>query len=667
MGIAPPRGVFCRVTCVRSMARALARQCLFAACLLAPFATRAEPVTGDTYQALDSRAWQAHFEAWLDRMLIAPELRQAAANIRPPDPGATLQVLAELGAQHALAVDDPTRFPPLVEPRIVARGLSGAAIAAARLYATGKRNKAFATVNKASLIGDPDAVHFRAQLFDERTQQKGSIERLRAIDEYRFAISLSRDLPQAARARVRIAQIYLELGFLAEAAASLRPHLDPPLPRPYDIPAALTFAEAGYQERDYRRTLATLEAISPEDLLAPMQPWVKQRRADAHFALREYARAIPLYAELRDDSEHGALPPIAGLRFGYALIHEKRFDEAAAALEPVFESDDRPAIASLAGVLLARAHAERHQYTAMRSTAIDLVERFSKEPAGALGGTYLLEAERLGAGDANTAGVKLSAIVDYTTTSAEVGLLSARFLRRSRTGESIASARGLGQLARSVPRGPVHTLIHNELSSMLMSKLVTRTRLSPGPTSEALATIEAELTPRTLEENELLVTLETFRGVGHFNTCVAWSRVLRDREVRPIRRGLGAWRELQCGRALGLEDAGPNRLLALADSTEVGPFSLAFAALAAEELNERGDLTREVLRYERALESFAEPQILGPVLLRLGELQLGRQVRNEDVGLGGEPCIQKCLVQNVGPFPDLRFDSDDLRRREGPA
>jgi len=625
MGIARPGVVICRVTSEGSAARPAALLLALAFALglgaLFPRSVRAEPEAQPVaHAALDSHAWQAHFEAWIEHMLIEPELREAAQNLRPPPPDATLRVLAELGSRHTLDVQDPTRFPPLVEPRIVARGLSGAAIEAARDYAKGDVKEALARVNKPDLLGDPDAAHFRAQLIDEKTQDKGPAARLHAIDEYRFALSLSRDVPQAARARVRIAQIYLELGFLPEAAAALRPHLDPPLPRPYDIPAALTFAEAGYQEQDYERTLATLQAISPDDLLPPMRPWVQQRLGDAHFALRAYARAIELYSALRDESKDGLLPPIAGLRLGYALIHEQRFDDAVAALEPVFTSNDAPAISGLAGVLLARAHNERRQYTAMRDTALGLVERFTHDVAGALGGTYLLEAERLGAGEARSASVKLSAIIDYKTTSAEVGLLSARFLRRSRSAESLESAKGLGQLARSLPPGPVHTLVHDELSSLLMTKLTTRTRVSQGPTTEVIAAIESELSPRSMEENGLLLTLQTLQRLGHLDTCVAWSRVLRDREVRPIRRGLGAWREMQCGREIGLEDFGPNRMLTLADNGEVGPFSLAFAALAAESLFERGDATRAVLIYERALESFAEPQILGPVLLRVGEL-----------------------------------------------
>jgi tetratricopeptide (TPR) repeat protein len=635
MGIARPRVVFCRVQSERSAAQPAALLIALALALglsaLVARGVRAEPETEPTpapsaepnqvpFRARDSHAWQAHFEAWIETMLIEPELRAAAQNLRPPDPGATLRVLAELSSRHTLEIADPTRFPPLVEPRVVARGLSGAAIEAAREYAKGDVKKALAEVDKPELLGDPDAAHFRAQLIDERTQEKGPRERLRAIDEYRFALSLSRDVPQAARARVRIAQIYLEIGFLLEAAASLRPHLDPPLPRPYDIPAALTFAEAGYQAKDYTRTLATLQAIPPDALLPPMRPWVQQRLGDAHFALRAYPRAIEQYSALRDALKAGALPPIAGLRLGYALIQEKRFDDAVAALEPVFAAKDSSPIVGLAGVLLARAHAERNQYTAMRGVALDTVERFTHEPAGALGGTYLLEAERLGAGDARSNTVKLSAIIDYKTSSPEVGLLSARFLRRSRSIESLESAKGLGLIARSLPPGPVHTLVHDELTWLLLNKLVARTRVSPGPTSEVVNTIESELTPRSMEENGLLITLQTLQQMGHLDTCVAWSKVLRDREVRPIRRGLGAWREMQCTRESELGDFGPNRMLTVADNGDVGPFSLAFAALAAESLVERGDMTRAVLVYERALESFAEPQILGPVLLRVGEL-----------------------------------------------
>jgi hypothetical protein len=60
--------------------------------------------------------------------------------------------------------------------------------------------------------------------------------------------------------------------------------------------------------------------------------------------------------------------------------------------------------------------------------------------------------------------------------------------------------------------------------------------------------------------------------------------------------------------------------MVLAESGALGPFSLAFAALGAETLLRRGELERGLGVYERALESVAEPHIMGPVLLRTGEL-----------------------------------------------
>jgi hypothetical protein len=142
-----------------------------------------------------------------------------------------------------------------------------------------------------------------------------------------------------------------------------------------------------------------------------------------------------------------------------------------------------------------------------------------------------------------------------------------------------------------------------------------------------------------MEENELLLSIEALRSAGRFESCSAWALALREREVRPLRRGLGAWRRAQCEHPVGAVAAPPpavtepavtekgkeppkrsDLLLELSDSGESGPYSLAFAALAAEEFVQQNDLEGAVRVYERGLESFAEPLLIGPVLLRLGEL-----------------------------------------------
>ena len=64
------------------------------------------------------------------------------------------------------------------------------------------------------------------------------------------------------------------------------------------------------------------------------------------------------------------------------------------------------------------------------------------------------------------------------------------------------------------------------------------------------------------------------------------------------------------------------RVSSATDGGTSGPFALALAALAAEKIVRKGDLPKAVRVYERALESVAEPRLLGPSLLRLGELQL---------------------------------------------
>ena len=642
-------------------------------CLWAwPFA--ALPATeADLGLLAESVVWQAHFEGWVERSLIAREIEAARQELPPLDPDAAYRAVLEMTEAYVRQLARIHELPAVLVPRTAVRGLSGDAIRIARLHVKGETEAALEALADPALERDAQAAHLRAQLLDERYRDAPAWRKLDVIVAYRLALSLDRERIQAARARLRIAQLYLDIGFFREAAATLRPHLDPALPRPYDIPAALTFAEAAFRVHDYRSALEALDRLPRERLTDRTLPYVLLQRAELLFKLEEYDRAAEAYeahaAELAAREEQPDL--LSSIRASFALLESDRVDDARTLLAELYqrpdpeepaeprpaptptgdtdrdteaeETSDEPgaepaaveeipvdptrATLSLVGLLRVQTEARAGRHGEMQKLAAQVRARYPHSREAPLLATALLEAQRLLGGDRQPP-PGVPELVDFETHDPAIALLSFRIEtvqsdEKVKLGELDAARTTIDRLAglaRQVPAGPVQALIHDEMAYRLLQSIRRSSERRRPPDAALLDIMEKELSARQMEENGLLLAVEAFRSSGRVRTCVRWALTLREREVRPVRRGLGAWREQQCRRFADDEPPGRKALLAISDSGIAGPFSLAFAVLAAEDVIRAGDLEGAVRVYERGLESFAEPQIVGPVLLRLGEL-----------------------------------------------
>lgn len=173
----------------------------------------------------------------------------------------------------------------------------------------------------------------------------------------------------------------------------------------------------------------------------------------------------------------------------------------------------------------------------------------------------------------------------------------------------------------TLPLGPVRRLAHDDLTARLAQGLAHAATSNDAPEGLLLDDTQSYLRPEQVEENVLLLAVESFSRAGRLPTCARWARALANRDKRPVRQGIGSWRQVTCMREMGSDREKPERVLALADGETAGPFALGLAALAAEEWVRRGDLSRAIATYERAQQTLAEPRLVGPVLLRQGELE----------------------------------------------
>ena len=92
----------------------------------------------------------------------------------------------------------------------------------------------------------------------------------------------------------------------------------------------------------------------------------------------------------------------------------------------------------------------------------------------------------------------------------------------------------------------VRELAYEDLSDRLQAHLKQVFEGTRKPDPVVMDEIEKFMRPMLTDENTLLVGLETFYRLGRWASCMRWGRALYRREVRPIRRGLGAWREFRC-------------------------------------------------------------------------------------------------------------------------
>jgi tetratricopeptide (TPR) repeat protein len=278
---------------------------------------------------------------------------------------------------------------------------------------------------------------------------------------------------------------------------------------------------------------------------------------------------------------------------------------------------------ALAGLLRSRAYRQLGELDQAVSEALRILDAQVEAELGALAGVAAIEAERMRGRKSTAIPPGTSKILEQGSRVPGIGLLAYQIAKITVPSERPgAMRRRIGEVLVTLPEGSVRALVRRDLSHRIGSHLAAFLFWGAALDSGSVEDLERFLHPRHVPEDLVLLALETFFRTAEHTRCANWARALQAREVRPIRKGLAIWREAQCTGG-SLPDPDPaSALRRLADSGEAGAFSLPLLALVAEGMFRRGetDQAREV--YERALESFRTPDLVGPVLVRLGEVWL---------------------------------------------
>ena len=615
---APSRGA--------SAALATGSRCLCVLVSLALALSFADHANAQEAPALiDSKVWQARFREWVEQQLVRDQIDAAAVNLPTLDRRLVLRVLDRLEDDQLHSLREAPALPEDAVVKMLARGIDGPALEAARLFADGQAAEALRILRVPELAEDAPTQHLRAQLLDNKSAGLHPLYRLQVIELYREALRLDAELPQAYRAHLRIGQIYLELRFGREARAALRTHLAADVPEPYRTAAQLSLAEAAYVDRAPVRTIEHLAMIDLEAISPATRDWVTRRHADSLVKLERYEEAIALYRRvLRADVP---LEPLVALNLAFALLHTGEWRAAPELLDPLVAGSASPPIRALAGMLLARAQRRLASFKEASKSATRATQLVPGTEVAALAAVETLEAERALGNESVPLPPGTAPLVQSSTFVPAVGLLTYLALAAPAPGDTAQEQRRrLGSLAVTLPPGIVQHLAYTDLVTWLASDLALIATRQIEPDPAILADTGRYLRPRTMDEDVLLLAIESQMLAGDHNRCARWARTLQHREPRPLRRGIGTWREVTCRLPAAGDVNAARRMMVLADSGAAGPFALAVAAIAAETHVQRGDLERAALNYARALESFSEPTFVGPVLLRLGEIEvvLGR-------------------------------------------
>ena len=571
----------------------------------------------------DSEAWHAHFEHWVETRLVQPEILAAAAEADAFDPNSLRRTLEEVEVEVIRKLRDRPRLPDQAVPRLLARGLTDRPLEAARLFARGESDAALEILNEPETRDLPAARHLRAQLLDRLTSEADAhpIYRVAVLGLYRTALRADATLLVGDRAKLRIGQIYLELGWLAESRAELRARVGS-LGEPYDTQARISLAEACYALRDFACARTTLDSLEPERLARGTLRWVLQRRADTHFGAGENVEALERYTELASDP-NATLTPRARLRYGTALVLADRTPEARSVLGGLAGASPDIETAALSGVLMARALRSLNDFGAAEQVALKGSKLGASRDASALGVLEAIESTRPRDRLREAIPAHARDVIGVYPDSAATALLYFRLAASADTDDSLPErARRIGRAVALAPSGPVRSMARRFLASELAGHLAEAVTSEAPVHGEVVELMERYLDPAQLDAGALLLGIdELYRG-ERYVACRRWARSLVRVEQRPIRHGLASWREIACTRLLASDRNAGNRVLVRADSGNAGPFALALAVRAAEQQLRAGDLNRALRTYSRALAALPEPVLTPPILLRLGELEV---------------------------------------------
>jgi tetratricopeptide (TPR) repeat protein len=631
MQVATYRDMFCRGRRYslhrRSVAFVVGVLFLAAAARLAAEPT---PLADSTeLTATPSKVWLPAFTAYVDLRLSAEQLKEAQHGPRAPNADDGVKLLDQLVRERAVALQDPFGLPPYAIPPVYARGISGATLEIARLYMEGEVKKALRRLERPDLRKNPMAAHVRAQLLDEQEREAHPSVRLDVIDAYRAALRLGPNEGAAQRARLRIGQIYLEIGFLPEARSELgvlrQAEVEPELQDRLRI----SVAEAAFNAGDVDEALAELESLELGHLPRDARRWGHQRRGDVLLSLHRFPPAADEYRiayNLHDEEE----PPSDALRVRFALaeLESRKSAGAEGTLESIPEGPSPES--AIAGLLRSRARRESGDLEGSVREALGALKAGPEAELAALAGVAALEGERLRGRTSTAIPPGAAKLLNHGSRIPGVGLLAYEIAKLPLPNEeSSAVRRRIAEVLVTLPEGAVRSLVRRDLSHRIGAHLAEFLFQGEDLDSAFVEDLERYLHPRRVPEDLVLLALETFFRTRERSRCANWARALQTREVRPIRRGLALWREVQCATGPLPEPDPQSTLVRVAQSGEAGAFSLPLIALIAEGRLRLGEVDRAELLYSRALESFRPPELAGPVLIRLGETRVAAG-RNAD-------------------------------------
>ncbi len=575
--------------------------------------------------------------------MVKEQLDQASEAILARDATATVRLLNQLVRSRLDAWREEILLPSEVLAEVRAPDIEGPVREAGLFFARRQgegtyADKALEILAAPDLEGDPDAAHLRAQIRDVLTQESEdshAADRLEVIADYRYALSLTGGSAQKDRARVRVGQILAELRFFPEATAALRPLLKRKLREPYNRAARVSFAETAYLADNPKTAIDSILEFELDRLSPELRRWTIRRTADSLYKLGNFKSAILAYSRLIEEArlfrelaaqQPAAAPidPLVRLRLVAALLEVGRSKEALIEIKRVLETDAVDEhLMTLAGLFLARALRENEEFRSASAVAAEITRSVPDAEETALAAVDFMESRRLSGvrhpkvpPDAlkfrkrkpNAPGFALLA---YVLASDRPDGSSAKQIRTK-----------LGKLLRELPNGPVRVRVRSDLTLRIQSHLravyLGEETLDP----QVVQDVVQYLRPSQIDQDALLLALQAFHETGDWENCKRWGATLYRSDARPIRRGLGAWRNARCKLLKNPALVSARSLLRYADDGKSGPFALALAALAAEKMLEKGQLDLAARTYESALQSVAEPRLVGPALLRAGELHV---------------------------------------------
>ncbi|MEE8556413.1 MAG: hypothetical protein V3T14_00845 [Myxococcota bacterium] len=278
-----------------------------------------------------AKIWLPAYGVWVDRSLTNEQLEQASKELVAPGTEESATLLDRLVRDQIEALPATVPLPDYVVPPPYSPSAS-----------------------EGVPPPSPMEPYLAVQLLDEQLGEVDPSVKLDLIDRYRAALRLGPGASAANRGRLRIGQIYLDLGFIPEARAEFRSltegtELEPELA----ARLAMSHAEASLRAPDVTRALEELEGLDLDQLPTEARRWAHRRRGDVLFSLHRFPPAVDEYHSARD---LGAVDETLVMRLAISEIESGAPQEAIETLDPIRDASTR--VGGLAALLRAQAHSK---------------------------------------------------------------------------------------------------------------------------------------------------------------------------------------------------------------------------------------------------------------------------------------------------------------------